>query len=404
MPCREWLLALLNLALTFFLVVSCAQEAPAPAPTRMALAIPRDASTLANSVAGAVIRDPNASFFDVRARRAYLSTATDSRLQGAMPSSRDCTRLEPVPPPKGRMVIPPFYLSGSSGPINPDYAPAERPYTQFEYRLGLLAGLYVRFGEPSYARCLVDLVRAWAQAGALLGYDVAESQQAWFQVEWSAAAAALTYSIVRADSVITSEDHAQVEGWLNRVARRQISFPGGASGASPSCCNNHAYWRGLEAVAVGLVSNDEEMFRWGLSKYYQALSHMAEDGSWPYEMARHERALHYQNFALEPLVMIAELADRQGINLYDASLGGRSLHRAVAFLVAALEDPTRVKKYAREEQYVASFEPGKEDLGWMELYRRRYASPDLSRFLTKPVTTVRLGGNITLYSYRPAGE
>jgi poly(beta-D-mannuronate) lyase len=55
-------------------------------------------------------------------------------------------------------------------------------------------------------------------------------------------------------------------------------------------------------------------------------------------MERHEMAVHYQSFAIEPLVMIAELASRQGIDLYGYQKHGRSLKSAVAFFEAAVNE------------------------------------------------------------------
>ncbi|MDO8531921.1 MAG: alginate lyase family protein [Dehalococcoidia bacterium] len=373
---------------------------PAPSPTPRPQPAPTPTPASAEAAARAVIRDPNASFFDVRARREYLRTTTDPRLLKSIPAARDCARLGRPEPPKGRMIIPPFYVSGGHGPANPAYAPAMQPYHAFEDRLSLLATLYARFGEESYVRCMVDTLRDWARANTLLDYDPAESSQAWYTVEWTASTAALSYSVIRADPAVAPADREIIEGWLGRVARRQIGFPGGRS----ACCNNHAWWRALEATSVGLVSNDVELFRWGMAKYYDALSRMADDGSWPEEMARYERALHYQNFSIAPLAMVAELADRQGVNLYDAKVNGRDIHRAVAFLLRALDDPAVVKAYASEEQDLRAFRPGSEDMAWMELYRRHYASPDLGRFLTEPINTRRFGGDVTLYVYRPAGQ
>ena len=40
--------------------------------------------------------------------------------------------------------------------------------------------------------------------------------------------------------------------WLHKVSRKQISYPGGDN----TCCNNHAYWRGLHATMIGVLAND----------------------------------------------------------------------------------------------------------------------------------------------------
>ena len=44
---------------------------------------------------------------------------------------------------------------------------------------------YLATGNHSESACALAQLDAWAQAHALLDYDRQESQQAWFQVEWT---------------------------------------------------------------------------------------------------------------------------------------------------------------------------------------------------------------------------
>jgi poly(beta-D-mannuronate) lyase len=114
-------------------------------------------------------------------------------------------------------------------------------------------------------------------------------------------------------------------------------------------------------------------------------------------MARHELALHYQAFAVEPLVMIAALAERQGYNIYALEQNHRTLADAVAFLNRAFADPTLVKKYASEPQDL-NFTRGSTALAWLEFWSVRNPSPDWAPYLIKPFFDDRLAGSTTLYA------
>ena len=86
--------------------------------------------------------------------------------------------------------------------------------------------------------------------------------------------------------------------------------------------NNHHYWRALAATSIGVLSNDEVLFRFGVDTFKQAVSQEDANGAFPLEMARHENAIHYQSFALQPLIMVAEFAARQNVDLYSINSNG----------------------------------------------------------------------------------
>jgi poly(beta-D-mannuronate) lyase len=359
-----------------------------------------EAAELPETIAGARVRDPDASFFDIGARRMLGRNSTDPRIKAALPKPANCARALENRPPTGPVAVPRYYLSGSHGPVNPDHAAAERPYTRLEQAAAELAASYVAHGRPGDARCLIDLAYSWAEAGALLDYDARRDQQSWFTVEWTAASLGLALSIARAEPSLDQERRGRVLAWLERVVTKQIAYPGGPT----SCCNNHYYWRGLQAVAAGVIIPSDDLFRWGLASWWGALGELNADGSFRLEMRRHERALHYQNFAVGPLVIAAELAQRQGIDLYALARGGRTMHDAVRFTADAIDDPGRVAKYADEPQYLKNVRPGSGDLAWMEFYHRRFPGAGLGRFLDKPLCNRRLGGAATFFAVRASDE
>ena len=54
--------------------------------------------------------------------------------------------------------------------------------------------------------------------------------------------------------------------WLRNAAHQLISYekPGELG-------NNHHYWRALAATSIGVLSNDNELFRFGVDTFKQAV-------------------------------------------------------------------------------------------------------------------------------------
>jgi poly(beta-D-mannuronate) lyase len=343
----------------------------------------------AQTLAAARVKDPNASFLDVAARRAQLAGDLPPRIRTALPPREGCAANAAPTPPTGAMEIPRRYLAPppGRGPLNPEQAKRAAPYWQLEDFVADASTRYAVHGEPSTARCLLAALDAWARAETLLNYDPKAWSQSWYTVEWTATSIALAVSIIRAEPALDQASLQRVTAWLDRVARKQLSHTAIMGGSQ----NNHAYWRGLMATATGIVAADDELFRQGLSLYASGIEHIAEDGSFPLEMQRGELALHYQNFAIMPLMATAELARRQGIDLHRYSANGRTLETAVRLMLSALEDPAVIRKH----QAMAQDEVATEDLAWMEWAALRWRDPRLTKHLTQPMFHRRLGGGLT---------
>ena len=345
--------------------------------------------------AKAATADPTASFLNVQARRAELAHATTPRLIEALSWKHGCVNSEQPAPPAGRMIIPHHYLSGSYGPINPEEAKVTRPYQRFQGAVTDGASRYVATGDSSEAVCVANLLAQWAAANALLDYSYQESSQAWYQVEWTLSSISLAWSVVQTDPAIPAAQRAAILKWMHKVT--EYMFDQDPHPDDHARENNHAYWRALCATSVGILTSDDKLYRRGLSQYARAIGQMNPDGSLPLEMARHENALHYQSFALAPLVMIAELAARQGIDLYSLRVNGHTIGDAVDFLVQASADPSLVKKYASEPQTFSLFD-GKKPPAWTEFWAARHPGKPWTDILTKPLADSTIGGNATIYA------
>jgi poly(beta-D-mannuronate) lyase len=356
------------------------------------------------------IRNPSASFLNIGARHAELAHATNPRVLEALKWNKSCVNADQPAPPPGRMVIPHHYLSGSNGPVNPEEGKATLPYRNLNDVVSDGAARYVATGDSAEAVCVANLLGRWAAAGTLLDYSYSESSQAWYQVEWTLSSVSLAWSVVQSDPAIPAAQRDQISKWMHRVAEYmfdQDPHPGDTAHE-----NNHAYWRALCATSVGILTSDEMLYHRGLAQYARAIGQMNADGSFPLEMARHENALHYQSFALAPLVMIAELAAQQGTDIYSVNANGHTIADAVNFLVRASADPQLVKKYATEPQTFSLFS-GEKPPAWIEFWAARHPGKLLpanslpvnslpveswSDLLTAPLYDATIGGDTTIYA------
>jgi poly(beta-D-mannuronate) lyase len=339
------------------------------------------------------VKDPHASVVDVPARQAYLKSTKDPLLVAEIKRLPSCLSTLPVPAPVGTMNIPHHYLSGSNGPVNPAEAVATKVYADFERRITAGMNQYVATGRHAESACALAQLDAWAQARALLNYDRQDSSQAWFQVEWTLSSAGITDSVLVNDATLDPAQQKRVTDWLVAAARKDIGFerPGDTN-------NNHHYWRALAATAIGITAGDDKLYLFGVQTYVSAIEEIDARGAFPREMARHENAIHYQGFALEPLVLIAEFATRQGIPLYTyKSKSGRMLRDAIVFFGRAADDPSLVKPYTSDEQ---ATHWGAGDFSDFAFYVARFGPdglpPVILDNLKKPSFSPRIGGSTAI--------
>jgi hypothetical protein len=209
---------------------------------------------------------------------------------------------------------------------------------------------------------------------------------------------ATSESVLLNDAKLDGAETARDVAWMNKVAHRMIGFP-----VEVTHHNNHHYWRGLAAIATGVISSDRELFNFGVQAFKDGVNEIDQRGAFPKEMARSERSIHYQSFALQPLIPIAEFAERQHLPLYSyTSPTGHTIADAIEFLGKAVADPSIVKAYTPDEQMVDS---GASDFfAAIEFYAHRFPQRKLPasiiEALQKPTFATRLGGSTTVIAGR----
>lgn len=351
-----------------------------------------------NAALAAHVIDPKASYVDVNMRRHDLKKTHDPRVLKAIAELPSCVKLPFVPAPVGRMNIPWHYINGSHGAVNPRELEATRQYLAFEKRVTAGMNQWLAHGNEDEAKCSVEQMDAWAKADALIDYDPKESSQSWYQAGWTLSSIAITESVLINDNKIDKVTHARLIAWMNKAAHKLVDFD-----KKSKQRNNLHYWRGLAATAVGVISSDDELFTYGVNTFKEAVGEIDQRGAFPQEMKRNERAIHYQSFALQPLIPIANFAERQEVYLYDySSLTNRRMEDAIIFLGDAMANPGIVKSYIADKQMTDFDAP--DFLAAVELTLHHFPLKRLPKAiqegLKKPAYATRIGGSMTVVAER----
>lgn len=346
------------------------------------------------------VTDPDAGYFDAKARMTQLQQTDNTMLLQLIDELRlglSCRQKLSADPITTRGAIPGYYP-------NPEaWALATGPIFDFEDSVSNLAGTFVISGDTYYAQCLVHYLHGWAEAKALTDfvYDSARPQ-AWFASESMLFAAAMGYSIVRPFVEGLEEERAEVEQWMHGLALQHSAIAGHPEN---SCCNNHLYRRALYASMIGVLVEDDDLFRFGVRAIFSALHDMTEDGALPLEVSRGRRATHYQNYALSYLITNMQVIHRQGYDIFDLEYANSSVHEAVDYLFRILEDPAALGDVAPLDQY-AGFLRDPQYFTWMEIYLSHFDHQKMSSLVgrTRPTYNRSAGGYITLYFMDPDAQ
>ncbi len=294
----------------------------------------------------------------------------------------------PVPPPFSKSLdVQSYYTDAHHSIIDPAKQAAEQKATEAPTHLGQwateAADAYLTRGSAAAARCVYTLLDAAAQAKAWT--DAMPTSQGSYEQKWLLAAVSVSYLKVRGAGTGTPEQEKDIKKWLNNVANRVMEYVDSKQSRPDSdAWNNHRYWAGFAVAAAGVATNDKREFEFGVQAYKAGVDQIQPDGALPRELARAGRALHYHLYALAPLIMMAELAEANGIDLYSQDHG--AIHRLVQLCEAGLANPEIFAKATGVPQEVPPDISGAE-IGWAVPWVKRFPDPQLSGWIAKARTT-----------------
>ncbi len=178
------------------------------------------------------------------------------------------------------------------------------------------------------------------------------------------------------------------------------------AGTSTYYINNHRYFSGQACATVGLITGREDLIEWGLTALDLAIEDSGDageitielnpsgnddgmdgdgeeavGGTLPAETKRLSRAAHYHNYAMGPLVALAEISIARGGNPYGQRDG--QLVKMCEFVAAVIDDPSIVTAVQEATLGTGSVQdtsawtgpngwPGQDQISWVWLYIRRF--------------------------------
>lgn len=201
---------------------------------------------------------------------------------------------------------------------------------------------------------IVDTMVSWSQAGAAIVESSGDNSRFWndsITVNLDVVRPFVgAYAIARSSVAVAPEEDARIREWIEAVLWRSRHLLRGVHRKGRNyAAHNHAVASAAALMAHGAMWGDSTAFGHGVDQWFITLGDMRGDGSLPIETRRGARALFYTGRTLSGLMSIAEMARTQGIDLYSSGPSGeRTIHKAVAFMLDALENNDVVLPYASE--------------------------------------------------------
>lgn len=302
----------------------------------------------------------------------------------------------PSPPPPPRDFATHSYYSDSHHSIidpalKKSYDESVAGINEFSRAVVKAADSFQTTGSRAAAQCVASLLEGAAKQKSLAG--AMQSNQASYVQGWSLGSFAVAYLKVRNSGAISAGQTRVITKWLKKLANDNADYYEERRKRSQSndAYNNHLYWAGFAIGAAAIASDDRGLFHWAVNAYKQGAHDIRDDGTLPLEMDRGQRAFHYHVYALAPLIMIAELGEANGVDLYAER--DYAIKRLVARCVAGLEDPGFFEQRTGTKQ-VTNPEIEGWEISWAKPYTRRFPDAKISALLSKAprLSYTSLGG------------
>ena len=254
--------------------------------------------------------------------------------------------------------------------------------THLGQMIGLAADSYLTKGSRAAAQCGYALLNAAAHAGAWS--KAMPTNNGTYEQNWLLSGTAMAYLKIRGSGVGSAEDDKAIQKWFGTLAGHVRDYmEGHRSNPNSDAWNNHLYWAGLAVAAAGVACNNKSNFHWGIDTYKTGVSEIGPTGVLPREFARAGMALHYHLYALSALVMIAELGEANGIDLYSQDKG--AINRLAMLCGEGLLHPEMFSKATGVTQDLPDKISGFE-IGWAVPYVKRYPDAQLSAWIAEAYT------------------
>ena len=206
---------------------------------------------------------------------------------------------------------------------------------------------------------------------------------------WIASPMMAGYSFAKQRITIPQDEDKIIKEWFKKIVKKNQHLmyelnkykQGTQAAGVPRSAHNHALSSAISHMQLGILLNDNKLFRKAFKNYEYAIKFQRKDGSMPIETRRGGRAMFYQGRAMTALTTIAIIAENQGYNIWDYDHKGKNFHNIVKFFIDFTENNEIVFKYAKEMKAPGPAKDYKrQDLdasssshwGWLSAYATRF--------------------------------
>ena len=173
---------------------------------------------------------------------------------------------------------------------------------------------------------------------------------------WIASPMMAGYSFAKQRITVPQEEDKIIKEWFKKIVKKNQHLmyelnkykQGTQAIGVPRSAHNHALSSAISHMQLGILLNDNKLFRKAFKNYEYAIKFQRKDGSMPIETRRGGRAMFYQARAMNALSVIAIIAENQGYNIWEYDHKGKNLHNIVKFFIDFTESNEIVFKYAKE--------------------------------------------------------
>ena len=164
------------------------------------------------------------------------------------------------------------------------------------------------------------------------------------------------YSFAKQRITVPDEEDKIIKDWFKKIVKKNqhlmynlgLYKQGTQAAGVPRSAHNHALSSAISHMQLGILLNDNKLFKKAFRNYENAIRYQRKDGSMPIETRRGGRAIFYQGRAMTALTTIAIIAENQGYNIWNYEHKGKNFHNIVKFFIDFTENNEIVFKYAKE--------------------------------------------------------
>ncbi len=299
-----------------------------------------------------------------------LVDGADGALHETPPSVFDKTRIPPSgdrhdymslapyfwPNPKSADGLPYIRRDGRLNPESRDGRMNDGPrMAKMADTIEVLARAYYFTGGERYAAQAAKFARVWFLdpatrmnpnlnfAQAVSGVN--EGRSTGILEGRNLAAAADAIGLLADSKSWTTVDQKQLDQWLNTYLDWLLTSAAGQDERAAK--NNHGSWYDVQTARLALCLGRTGLARKILEDagQHRIALQIQTDGRQPLELVR-TKSLGYSQFNLEALSVLAVLGEYAGVDLWQfQTRDGRSIARAIQFLIPYLDQPARKWPY-----------------------------------------------------------